>query len=272
MPSWNLFEHQSDEYKAKVLPPDVKARVAVEQASTPGRARRRARSSSARGRAPSSRTRARQASRRATARSRALPRRRLGARRPRRLSHERRGTCSSRSTAATRSTGSTSAASRCTRRPRRRSPSASTRRGALAAGAELVVVTRGEHGSSAYTRDGRRFEAPATPAEIVSTLGAGDVFHGALLAQLVRDEPLARRARAREPGRRALLPRARRALGDPDQKELTAMAHRVAVIAGDGAGPGGRRRGAQGRRRARPRPRLARARRGAPPTTTSTAR
>ena len=36
MPSWNLFEHQSDEYKAKVLPPDVKARVAVEQASTFG--------------------------------------------------------------------------------------------------------------------------------------------------------------------------------------------------------------------------------------------
>ena len=32
MPSWDLFEHQSDEYKAKVLPPEVKARVAVEQA------------------------------------------------------------------------------------------------------------------------------------------------------------------------------------------------------------------------------------------------
>ncbi len=36
MPSWNLFESQSDEYKAKVLPPDVKARVAVEQAATFG--------------------------------------------------------------------------------------------------------------------------------------------------------------------------------------------------------------------------------------------
>ncbi len=36
MPSWNLFEHQSEDYKAKVLPPDVKARVAVEQASTFG--------------------------------------------------------------------------------------------------------------------------------------------------------------------------------------------------------------------------------------------
>jgi transketolase len=36
MPSWNLFEHQGDEYKAKVLPPEVKARVAVEQAATFG--------------------------------------------------------------------------------------------------------------------------------------------------------------------------------------------------------------------------------------------
>ena len=36
MPSWGLFESQSEEYKAKVLPPDVKARVAVEQAATFG--------------------------------------------------------------------------------------------------------------------------------------------------------------------------------------------------------------------------------------------
>jgi transketolase len=36
MPSWNLFEAQSDEYKAQVFPPEVKARVAVEQAATLG--------------------------------------------------------------------------------------------------------------------------------------------------------------------------------------------------------------------------------------------
>jgi transketolase len=36
MPSWDLFEHQSDDYKEEVLPPDVKARVAVEQASVFG--------------------------------------------------------------------------------------------------------------------------------------------------------------------------------------------------------------------------------------------
>jgi sugar/nucleoside kinase (ribokinase family) len=62
---------------------------------------------------------------------------------------------------------------------------------ALAAGALLVVVTRGVAGSAAYTADGDVFEAPAAPvAELVSTLGAGDVFHGALLAELVRARPL----------------------------------------------------------------------------------
>ncbi|HEU4767000.1 MAG TPA: transketolase, partial [Pyrinomonadaceae bacterium] len=34
MPSWEIFEQQSDEYKDSVLPTNVKARVAVEQAST----------------------------------------------------------------------------------------------------------------------------------------------------------------------------------------------------------------------------------------------
>lgn len=36
MPSWDIFEHQSKEYRDSVLPPGVKARVAVEQASTFG--------------------------------------------------------------------------------------------------------------------------------------------------------------------------------------------------------------------------------------------
>lgn len=61
---------------------------------------------------------------------------------------------------------------------------------ALAAGAELVVVTRGAGGSVAYTRDGA-VEVAAYECEPVSTLGAGDVFHGALLAFLVRGEPIA---------------------------------------------------------------------------------
>jgi len=36
MPSWEVFDHQTEEYRDSVLPPKVKARVAVEQASTLG--------------------------------------------------------------------------------------------------------------------------------------------------------------------------------------------------------------------------------------------
>jgi len=36
MPSWDIFEHQTKEYRDSVLPPEVTARVAVEQASTFG--------------------------------------------------------------------------------------------------------------------------------------------------------------------------------------------------------------------------------------------
>ncbi|MEQ1353865.1 MAG: transketolase [Candidatus Acidiferrum sp.] len=36
MPSWDIFEHQSREYRDSVLPPEVTARVSVEQASTLG--------------------------------------------------------------------------------------------------------------------------------------------------------------------------------------------------------------------------------------------
>jgi transketolase len=36
MPSWEIFDHQAQEYRESVLPPGVKARVAIEQASTFG--------------------------------------------------------------------------------------------------------------------------------------------------------------------------------------------------------------------------------------------
>jgi sulfofructose kinase len=64
-------------------------------------------------------------------------------------------------------------------------------RAALAAGAETVVVTRGRNGSAAFCSDGTVLEAPGMCVDAVSTLGAGDVFHGALLAALVHDAPLA---------------------------------------------------------------------------------
>jgi sugar/nucleoside kinase (ribokinase family) len=58
-------------------------------------------------------------------------------------------------------------------------------RAALAAGARLVVVTRGSRGSVAYTEN-ETIDVPGFDVEPVSTLGAGDVFHGALLAFLAR--------------------------------------------------------------------------------------
>lgn len=57
---------------------------------------------------------------------------------------------------------------------------------ALAQGARCVVATRGAQGSVAACADGPRLSAAGITTDIVSTLGAGDVFHGALLAALDR--------------------------------------------------------------------------------------
>jgi sulfofructose kinase len=52
--------------------------------------------------------------------------------------------------------------------------------------ARLTVVTHGADGCTAF-RDGETMEVPGEPVDgLVSTLGAGDVFHGALLAALAR--------------------------------------------------------------------------------------
>jgi sugar/nucleoside kinase (ribokinase family) len=62
--------------------------------------------------------------------------------------------------------------------------------------ARVTVVTRGAAGCTAYIGD-ERIDVPGEPiADLVSTLGAGDVFHGALLAARVRglDWPDALRA------------------------------------------------------------------------------
>ncbi len=57
-------------------------------------------------------------------------------------------------------------------------------RSARDAGAGTVIATAGADG--AYVLDGdEAVHVPAFPVEAVSTLGAGDVFHGALLAALV---------------------------------------------------------------------------------------
>ena len=36
MPSWELFEQQPEEYRHRILPPEVKARVAIEAGSPQG--------------------------------------------------------------------------------------------------------------------------------------------------------------------------------------------------------------------------------------------
>ncbi|NDL56149.1 carbohydrate kinase family protein [Phytoactinopolyspora mesophila] len=55
---------------------------------------------------------------------------------------------------------------------------------AQADGARTVVATRGAQGSIAVGSGGQRYQAPGFPAQVHSTLGAGDVFHGALLAAI----------------------------------------------------------------------------------------
>lgn len=64
---------------------------------------------------------------------------------------------------------------------------------ALADGASCVVATQGGEGAVAAERDGDRSEVGALEVDVVSTLGAGDVFHGALLATTVLGLPLAER-------------------------------------------------------------------------------
>lgn len=57
---------------------------------------------------------------------------------------------------------------------------------AVADGCGTVVATDGSRGSYALRADGETAFAPAYLVEVVSTLGAGDVFHGALVAAQVR--------------------------------------------------------------------------------------
>lgn len=51
-----------------------------------------------------------------------------------------------------------------------------------------VVATCGSEGSAAFTD--RFITAPGFKVEVTSTLGAGDVFHGALMAQVVEGRPM----------------------------------------------------------------------------------
>lgn len=57
-------------------------------------------------------------------------------------------------------------------------------------GAGLVVATHGADGCYVLDLDDRYTHVPGFEVDVVSTLGAGDVFHGALLAGLAAGRPL----------------------------------------------------------------------------------
>jgi sulfofructose kinase len=53
-----------------------------------------------------------------------------------------------------------------------------------------VVATQGSAGSAGFSPETGLVSAPGFKVEVTSTLGAGDVFHGALVAQLIQGHPL----------------------------------------------------------------------------------
>jgi sugar/nucleoside kinase (ribokinase family) len=99
---------------------------------------------------------------------------------------------------------------------------------ALDEGAQRVAVTLGAGGALVAERSGA-WRVAGVPIDVVSTLGAGDVFHGALLASLLDGGSLAESAR-RACAAAALSCRAldgRAAI--PTRDELDAATHRVPV-------------------------------------------
>jgi len=53
-----------------------------------------------------------------------------------------------------------------------------------------VVATQGSAGSAGFSPETGLVTAPGFAVDVMSTLGAGDVFHGALVAQLIQGFPL----------------------------------------------------------------------------------
>ncbi|CAN2222496.1 RbsK Sugar kinases, ribokinase family [Candidatus Nanopelagicaceae bacterium] len=55
----------------------------------------------------------------------------------------------------------------------------------------VTVATQGSSGSTGYSKESGLVHADSFKVDVVSTLGAGDVFHGALLAQVIQGYNLA---------------------------------------------------------------------------------
>ena len=58
-------------------------------------------------------------------------------------------------------------------------------------GKNFTVATQGSAGSTGYSAESGLVQADGFKVDVVSTLGAGDVFHGALLAQVIQGHNLA---------------------------------------------------------------------------------
>jgi sulfofructose kinase len=56
----------------------------------------------------------------------------------------------------------------------------------------ITVATQGSDGSTGYSSESGLVHADGFAVDVVSTLGAGDVFHGALLAQVIQGHTLER--------------------------------------------------------------------------------
>ena len=67
-------------------------------------------------------------------------------------------------------------------------------RAAVAAGARVAGATQGEKGTTMLI-DGALHHVPALPVEVVDTLGAGDIFHGAYALALAEGKPVLDAAR-----------------------------------------------------------------------------
>ncbi|CAN7367771.1 carbohydrate kinase [Variovorax sp. LjRoot84] len=85
----------------------------------------------------------------------------------------------------------------------------------LERGVNLVAVTRGRHGASAWT-GAAQADVPAPETEVVDTVGAGDTFQAALLTWLDEHD--------------ALTPEALSALGNASLADLLRFAARAAAI------------------------------------------
>ncbi len=89
-------------------------------------------------------------------------------------------------------------------------------------GPQIAVFTFGEKGCVGYSEDGF-FVLPAFQVDAVDTVGAGDVFHGAFLAQLLKGKSAKECARAASATSAIKCTRIGGRAGIPDEKTLEAF-------------------------------------------------